>query len=120
MNDTNDTMEDRERLMRQDGYLLGITGTSLICGMHFSPWLDLFVPPVAAIMTSFYITSPVLLFYFSSLTVAVAAVIVAGIPAALFERATGRTRSDSTSMAIWLAGTLLLAVPAVVGMFRPG
>lgn len=114
-----ETMDDREKLMRQDGYLLGIAAASLICGMHFSPWLDLFVPPVAAIMTSFYITSPVLLFYFASLTVAVAAVIVAGIPVALFERATGRRQSDSTSMAIWLAGTVLLAIPAVIGMFRP-
>lgn len=113
-------MDDRERVLKQDGYFLGIAASSLFCGMHFSPWLDLFVLPVAAILASFYISSPVLLFYFASLTVAVAAVIVAGIPAALFERYTGRTQSDSTSMAIWLFGTMLLALPAVFGMFRGG
>lgn len=119
-NPDNSSMEDRERIMKQDGYLLGIAGASLFSGMHFSPWMDLFVLPIAAILASFYISSPVLLFYFASLTVAVAAVIVAGIPAALFERYTGRRHSDSKSMAIWLAGTIVLAIPAIAGMFRGG
>lgn len=106
-------MDDRERLLKQDGYLIGIATASLVCGMHFSPWFDLFAGPIAAIMTGFFITSPLLLFYFASLVVSVGAVMIAGVPVAIFERSTGRTQSDGTSLAIWLGCTLLLALPAL-------
>ena len=110
-------MDDRERLLKQDGYLIGIATASLVCGMHFSPWFDLFAGPIAAIMSGFYITSPLLLFYFASLVVSVGAVMLAGIPAAIYERRTGRAQSDATSLAIWLGCTLLLALPALANLF---
>lgn len=110
-------MDDRERLLKQDGYLIGIATASLVCGMHFSPWFDLFAGPIAAIMTGFFVTSPLLLFYFASLVVSVGAVMIAGIPAAIYERSTGRNQSDATSLAIWLGCTLLLALPAFANLF---
>ena len=37
--------DDREKLIRQDGLLIGIAGASLLSGMHFSPFFDpAFVP----------------------------------------------------------------------------
>jgi hypothetical protein len=39
------------------------------------------------------------------------------VPAALYERFSGRGASDGTSLSIWLAGVLTLALPAVTGLF---
>jgi hypothetical protein len=109
-------MDRRERLLKQDGYLIGIATFSLINGMHFSPWFEPLSILFRPILYGFYVTSPVIVFYLTSLLLSVGTVLVAGIPAAIFERATGRTESDATSMLIWLIGTGLLAFPAFGGL----
>lgn len=104
---------DRENALRQDGILVGIAGFSLLAGMHSSPYFD----PVYVLLRPFtptlIVSSPLLTFYFTSLFISVFAVIFAGIPAALFERATGRQESDVWSLGIWLAGVLLLSLPVL-------
>jgi hypothetical protein len=109
------TMEQREDIVRQDGLLVGIAGLSLICGMHFSPYFDPAFVMVKFFGPAFFVGSPLILFYFTSLLISASALIIAGIPAAIFERVTGRTRSDAYSLGIWLAGCLLLALPALIG-----
>ena len=50
-----------------------------------------------------------------------ATLIVAGIPAALYERYVGaKDDSTDTSLWIWLVGTALLAIPAVGNFLRVG
>jgi len=56
---------------------------------------------------------PVLVAFFASLIAATAALILSGAPAALFERATGRQRTDAVSGAIWLATAAVLSFPAL-------
>lgn len=117
MNQSPDNGEDRDRLVRQDGLLVGIAGFSLLSGMHFSPYFDpAFILVKFLLAPSFFISSPILLFYFTSLFVAVSCLIIAGVPAALFERATGRRNSDALSLGIWLAGVIILALPAAIGV----
>ena len=106
-------MEQREDLVRRDGLLVGIAGLSLLCGMHFSPYFDPAFLLVKFFGPAFFVGSPLILFYFTSLLVSTTALILAGVPAAIFERVTGRTRSDGISLGIWLAGLLLLALPAL-------
>ena len=74
------------------------------------------------------ILAPALLFgstgltlMFSSLMVSTATIILAGIPAALYERYAG-ARDDSTpvSLWIWLAGTAMLTLPAMANFFEYG
>jgi hypothetical protein len=74
------------------------------------------------------ILAPALLFgsvpltlLFSSLMVSTATVILGGIPAAVYERLTG-AKDDSTevSLWIWLAGTGVLAVPAIGNFLKIG
>lgn len=109
--------DEREKLARQDGLLVGIAGFSLLSGMHFSPYFDpAFILVKFLLAPAFFISSPILLFYFTSLFVAVSCLILAGVPAAIFERLTGRRNSDATSLGIWLAGVLILALPAVTGL----
>jgi hypothetical protein len=58
---------------------------------------------------------------FSSLMVSTATIILAGIPAALYERFIG-AKDDSTegSLFIWLAGTALLTLPAMGNFLKIG
>jgi hypothetical protein len=58
---------------------------------------------------------------FASLMVSTATVILGGIPAALYERYIG-AKDDSTesSLFIWLAGTGILAVPAIGNFLQVG
>jgi hypothetical protein len=59
--------------------------------------------------------------YFSSLMVSTATIILAGIPAAIFERFVGaKDDSTVTSMWIWVAGTLALTLPAMGNFFTYG
>ena len=105
--------DDRETLIRQDGLLIGIAGASLLSGMHFSPLFDpAFVLVKFLIAPAFFISSPLLLFYFTSLLVSVSCLIVAGVPAALYERVLGRRTSSVVSLLIWLAVAALMTYPA--------
>jgi predicted membrane channel-forming protein YqfA (hemolysin III family) len=63
---------------------------------------------------TFWISSPVLIFYFTSLMLSTLTVMAAGIPAAIFERVTGRKESDEVSLYIWLGCSILLSIPALM------
>ncbi len=115
-----DSMEEREAALKQDGYLIGIAVVCLLNGMHFSPWIDAFIIPIAILASTFWISSQLLVFYLSSLILAVSTVMIAGIPAALFERATGRTKSDPRSLQIWLVCAFVLSFPAILRLFNLG
>lgn len=109
-------MEHREALLRQDGYFIGIATLSLLNGMDFSPYFEPAIVLVKPLLFSFSISSPILIFYFASLFLALATVVLAGVPAALFERVTGRTSSDGISLLIWLGCTGILALPSAMKM----
>lgn len=74
------------------------------------------------------ILAPALLFesvpltlLFSSLMVSTATIILAGIPAAIFERFIGaKDDSTVTSLWIWLAGTAILTIPAIGNFLQIG
>jgi hypothetical protein len=110
------TMDDREGFLRRDGALIGVATAGLINGSHTSPWFDLVAGPIAAILSGFYISSPVLLFYFASLMISVFTVLVAGVPAAMYEQRNGLTDSNARSMMIWLVSAVALAAPALLKM----
>lgn len=62
-----------------------------------------------------------LIAYFASLMLSTMIIILAGIPAAIYERFIG-AKDDSTevSMWIWLAGTAILTLPAIGNFFQFG
>lgn len=106
--------EERAETLRNDGLMIGIAGMSLLNGMHFSPFFDPFYLLVKPFAPAFFVTSPLLLFYFTSLLLSVTTLMLAGIPAAIFERVTGRQKSDFASLGIWFIGTFLLAFPSII------
>ena len=112
--------QKREALLQQDGYFIAIAVFSLLCGMNFSPYFEPGFILLRPLLVNLFITSPLLVFYFTSLFLGLAAVVIAGVPAAIYERMAGLKQSDSTSMLIWAGGTALLAVPAILRMVGAG
>ena len=107
--------------MERHFYYIGIAFFGMINGLFNQLWL-LFA------LIHVQILSPALLFgnlsltlMFSSLMVATATIILAGVPAALYERFAGvKDDSNVVSLWIWLAGTALLTVPALGNFFVVG
>ena len=83
--------------------LNGLFSPALRIVVLFSPvWYPALLPQV-----------PSLLFLLSSLLVATFTLMIAGVPAAVYERMSGAGQSDFVSMGIWLLGVLILTAPAV-------
>jgi hypothetical protein len=100
--------------MNRNFYYIGIAFFGMINGL-FNP-----VPLLFALIHT-QVLAPALLFgstsltlIFASLMVSTGTIILAGIPAAIYERIVD-AKEDSTeaSLWIWLAGTALLTLPAV-------
>ncbi len=109
-------LENRDDLLRRDVLLIATVVASLLNGMHFSPYFD----PVFILLKPFLagtlLSTPLVLFYVTSIFTSVMTLLIAGIPAALYERFRGLQESNTTSLAIWLACTLLLALPSLLSM----
>jgi hypothetical protein len=113
--------QERAQLLERDGLLIGIAALSLLNGMHFSPYLDPFSILLRPIAAGFFITSPLVFFYIASLLLSATSLIISGVPAALYERYTGQTASDGTSLKIWFATSAVLAIPTalfMIGVYR--
>lgn len=109
-------MDGREQLMKRDVLLVATAGASLLNGMHFSPLFD----PVAILMRPFiagtFLGTPLLSLYLTSIFLSLMTLLIAGIPAALYERSKGLKDSNGVSLGIWLGVTLLMSLPAFGGM----
>lgn len=57
---------------------------------------------ITALAPALLFAGPTLVLFFSSLVAATATILLAGVPAALFERFTGRTETDAASYSIWV------------------
>jgi hypothetical protein len=94
--------------------LLVVTaGLALLNGLHSSPLFDPMLFFLHRVAPRFL--GPMLLFYFNSLLLALATLLLAGLPAAIYERVRGLKKSTPVSLGIWLAATLLLSLPGLMG-----
>ncbi len=108
--------DERAEQLRHDGLYIGIAGVSLLNGMHFSPYFDPVFILLRPFAPSFFITSPVLMFYFTSLFISALTLVLGGVGAAIRDRAKGLQKSDATSLFIWLGGVLALTLPTIFRM----
>ena len=87
--------------------LNGLFSPALRIVVLFAPvWYPALLPQVAS-----------LLLLLSSLLVATFTLMIAGVPAAIYERLSGAEQSSFISMGIWLSGVLILTAPAAANMF---
>lgn len=93
-------------------WLPPLLGTATVNGI-FSP-----ATPVAYVLSglwypSFLPFSPAIALFMASLAVSTLTLMIAGVPAALFERLTGRREPSAAATWIWLAGVMVLSLPAI-------
>lgn len=100
--------------MDRNIYYIGIAFFGMINGIFNQTALLFAVIHMQVLAPSLLFGSTPLTLMFSSLLVSTATIIIAGIPAAIYEWITG-AKDDSTigSLWIWLTCTALLTLPAV-------
>ena len=96
--------------MYRNFLLFTVVGISVLNGL-FSPFLAIAMPISAVLMPEVFPRSVGWVLFFSSILVASATLLVAGVPAALYERYVGR--GDSFAMFVWIAGAVLMSLPAL-------
>ncbi|HYE51500.1 MAG TPA: hypothetical protein VEB20_18010 [Azospirillaceae bacterium] len=79
----------------------------------FSPWVAIPFHLAPVWLPGFLLGSASTIFYASTLLLAALTILASGVPAALYERATGARDSTEASMWIWVAGAFLLSLPAL-------
>ena len=106
--------------MSRNAYYIGIAFFGMINGL-FNPLLAFSYVFSKALMHVPLFGSEALITYFASLMLSSASVILGGIPAAIYEHIAG-AKDDSTTVSlwIWLAGTAVLAIPAIGNFLSVG
>ncbi len=96
--------------------LFALTLAVCVANGIFSPFVHLAARASPIWAPTWLPEGPSVLFYLSSLVVSTTTLMVSGVPAALLERAAPRLRGSTAPMWLWIAGALLLSVPALVRM----
>ena len=107
--------------MDRTAYYIAIAFFGMINGLFNQVWVLFALIHVQILSPALLFGSVPLTLMFSSLMVSTATIILAGVPAALYEHIVG-AKEDSTaaSMWIWLAGAALLTLPAMGNFLRIG
>lgn len=107
--------------MDRNAYYIAIAFFGMINGLFNQVWVLFALLHVQILSPALLFGSVPLTLMFSSLMVSTATIILAGIPAAIYEHIVG-AKEDSTnaSMWIWLAGTALLTLPAMGNFLQIG
>lgn len=113
-------MEQREELLKRDVLLVATAAASLVNGMHFSPYFDPTLVLLKPFLAGTVLSTPLVLLYLTSMFISLMTLVIAGVPAALYERVRGLGQSTAASLGIWLAGTVLLALPSLLAAAGPG
>lgn len=98
--------------MNPKAICIGVLAMSALAGLT-SPALP-FVLALAAFWLPEFLATREFALYGTSLIVSVSVLLVSGVPAALFERLTGRSETDSSAMLIWLGGAGILTLPGIL------
>jgi hypothetical protein len=103
--------------MDRQTLLVIILTVSAVNGI-FSPTITIALPLAVVWLPEFLPREPSWAFYFSSLLISSATLLVSGVPAALYERLIDRDAGSLVSMYIWLAGAIVLSLPALNTLSR--
>lgn len=108
--------QERQDTMQTDVLLVATAATSLLNGQAFSPFLDMAAILMRPFIAGTFLQSPIVYLYLTSLFVSATTLVIAGIPAAIYERVNGQSTSTPLSLGIWLAATLVLTIPTFMAM----
>jgi hypothetical protein len=101
-------------------YIIAIVAFGMLSGMFSTVMVPNVTGALLLLAPGLLVTSPHVLVFLVYLVGATLTIMIGGIPAALYERATGAQESSVTSMWIWLAGTALVSLPAIATFLELG
>jgi len=100
--------------MSSNPFVFAIMAVAILNGI-FSPFFVVTSQVmITAIIPFLLLAGASLIAFFGSLIAATATIIIAGVPAALFERLTGREETDSAVYSIWLVTAIVISFPAIL------
>jgi hypothetical protein len=107
--------------MERHWYYVGIAFFGMINGIFNQAALVFALIPMQVLAPALFFGSVPLTLMFASLMVSTATIIIAGIPAAIYEHVVG-AKDDSTdaSLWIWVSCTALLTLPAMGNFLQFG
>jgi len=94
-------------------YIVAILAFGMLSGMFSTVLVPNVTGALLLLAPGLLVTSPNVLVFLVYLVGATLTIMIGGIPAALYERATGLRESGAASMWIWLAGTAFVSLPAI-------
>jgi hypothetical protein len=108
--------------MDRQWYFIGIAFFGMVNGLFNSVAVLFAIIHVQVLAPALLFGSTALTLMFASLMVSTATIILAGVPAAIYERVMNADAEDSSEVTlwIWLAGTGLLTLPAIGNFFSVG
>ncbi len=100
--------------MPANPFIVALMAVGMLNGI-FSPFFVITAQVmITAIMPLLILAGPRITAFLASLIAATATIMLAGVPAALFERITGRRETDTASYAIWLTAAVVISLPALL------
>jgi len=97
--------------------LLAIVAVALFNGTTWSPFYDSVAYILYLAMRGYPLVTPARLASVTPAAIAIMTLLIAGIPAALYERVLRLHTSTRVSMVLWLIGTVLLSIPTIRNIF---
>lgn len=94
--------------------LAATMAASAVNGSTFSPLFDPVLYLLRPALSPLTLGSEVM-FYLTGTFIALATFLVAGIPAAAYERLRGLTQSSPGSLLIWLVAAVMASLPSILG-----
>ena len=101
-------------LLGRDLPLAATVAVSILNGLDFSPVFDAVNFYLSSFARGSLLFDGDVLFYATSVVISLMTLLLAGIPAALYERVRALPQSTPGSLAIWFLATLLLTLPAIL------
>jgi hypothetical protein len=107
----------RPRLFGHGVPLVGVAAIAVFNGTLFSPIFDSIFYYLDTFARGSLFYSPQLYLNLTSVFIALMTLLIAGIPAALYERIRGLKTSSPVSLGIWLLTAVLLSLPTIMSYF---
>lgn len=98
--------------MNERHIFMAVALVSLVNGL-FSPFVVLVYSLMPFWLPEFIPASPSVALMLSAMITAFGTLLLSGIPAALYERATGAQGSTIASMCVWLGAAVLMSLPTL-------
>jgi hypothetical protein len=110
--------ELRPKLLGHGVPLVGLGAIAAFNGTLFSPIFDSVFYYVDTFARGTLLYSPQLYLNVTSVLISLMTLLIAGIPAAVYERIRGHKTSTPVSLGIWLVAALLLSLPTIMRLIE--